>query len=143
MKQRGRKSAASLAIQPSPVGIPRLPAPLKLSEAERGIWHDIVNALPANYFTEAQVPLLVALCRRVAKADVMAGLILDFRTEWTSVEGGLERLDKLFAAADREDRAIAALSRSLRLTLQSLRTAGSAATIHRDAAAAGTARPWD
>jgi hypothetical protein len=143
MTQRGRKSAASLAIQPSPVGIPRLQAPSILSDAEKRAWTGIVNALPAEYFTPAQTPLLIALCRRIVRADVMAAQILEFREEWTSVEGGLERLDRLFAMADREDRGITALARSLRLTLQSLRTAGSAATIHRGAAAAGTARPWD
>ena len=64
-----------------------------------------------------------------------------FEMEWTKVEGGLERLDRLFSMADRETRAITACARALRLTPQS----------QIDPAKAGRAinnilegpRPWD
>lgn len=141
MGKRGPKSAYELTVRPNPIGLPRLNPPASLSNAERRIWVATVNSMPGGHFSEAQVPLLVALCRRVAKADVLAAMILDFREEWLKIEGGLERMDKLYAMADREDRGITALARSLRLTLQAQRTAGNAGTIHRTTPALGV--PWD
>ena len=49
--------------------------------------------------------------------------------EWTRLESGLERLDRLLAVAERETRAITACARALRLTPQAQmhpRTAGRA-----------------
>ena len=105
------------------------------------MWVQVVNAMPGGHFSSAQSGLLTALCRRTARADVLALMILDFKPDWTTEPGGLERLDRLFAMADREDRGIMALARSLRLTLQSQRTAGATATAHRNAPQGR--RPWD
>jgi hypothetical protein len=44
--------------------------------------------------------------------------IAKFEPEWTSVDGGLERLDKMLSMAERETRAITACARALRLTPQ-------------------------
>jgi hypothetical protein len=55
--------------------------------------------------------------------------IAQFEPEWTSVDGGLERLDRLLAVAERETRALTACARALRLTPQAQmhpRTAGRA-----------------
>ena len=55
--------------------------------------------------------------------------IASFDREWIAADGGLERLDKLLAAADRETKALTACARALRLTPQAQmhpRTAGRA-----------------
>jgi hypothetical protein len=55
--------------------------------------------------------------------------IARFDTDWVGIDGGLERLDRLRAIAERETRAITACARALRLTPQAQmhpRTAGRA-----------------
>ena len=50
MRQRGRKSAASLAVVVPDVRQQRPPAPATLSADERMIWDDIVGKLRADWF---------------------------------------------------------------------------------------------
>ena len=93
------------------------------------MWRDIVDSMPAAWLSRAQHPLLMAYCRHVARAEMLAATLNEFRPEWLGEEGGLQRLDKLLAMAERESRALTACARSMRLTHQSAYGPRKAATV--------------
>src|SRR3954470_8039061 len=117
MRQRGRKSSAEMSIQPglSVIETRRSPPPRELTEAEATVWRETVGCVPAGWFTRATFPLLKAYCRHTARAEMLAELVNSFRPEWIAEEGGMQRLDKLLAMAERESRALTACARSMRL----------------------------
>ena len=128
MRQRGRKSSSELATIVIEAG-ERTPAPPppELTDAQATVWRDVVSSLPGDWFTRAAHPILIAFCRHVCRARLLEMQILRFEIEWIDVDGGLERLDRLLALAERETRAITACARALRLTPQAQmhpRTAG-------------------
>jgi len=49
-------------------------------------------------------------------ARLLEAQIAHFEAEWTGIPGGVERLDKLLAMADRETKAVVSCARALRLT---------------------------
>jgi hypothetical protein len=131
MRQRGRKSAASMEVQPalSVLEVRRPSPPLGLTEVEAAIWHDVVACHPAGWFNKAQFPLLKAYCRHAGRAEMLAGQISGFQPEWLAAEGGLERFDALLRMAERESRAMSSLATRMRITHQAQRdpnTAGRA-----------------
>jgi hypothetical protein len=130
MRKRGRISSAELATVVIDAGR-RMPAspPPELTDAQATVWRDVVGSLPDGWFTRAAYPILVAYCRHVCRARLLEMQIAQFEPEWTRVDGGLERLDRLLAVAERETRAMMACARALRLTPQAQmhpRTAGRA-----------------
>jgi hypothetical protein len=140
--KRGRKSSAELSTVVIDAGrrMPSSPPP-ELSAAQSAVWCDVVGSLPADWFTRAAHPILVAFCRHVCRARLLEMQIARFEPEWTTVDGGLERLDRLLAAAERETRAMTACARALRLTPQAQmhpRTAGRAVSN-----LPSGPRPWD
>lgn len=143
MRKRGKPSAAELTtiIVDASKRMPPKP-PAELSDAQAQVWRDVVGSLPGGWITRATAPILVAYCRHVCRARLLEAQIAAFEVEWTRVEGGLERLDKLLAMAERETRAATACARALRLTPQAQmhpRSAGRRA----DSLPADAARPWD
>jgi hypothetical protein len=142
MGTRGRKSSTELTTKaPLTVLAERRPSPpADLTEAEGLVWSDVVGCMPCGWLSKAQVPLLVAYCRHTARAGLLAQQLSAFDPAWVKVEGGVQRLDKLLAMAERETRALTACARSLRLTPQSQYGPRAAAT----AASKGNGpRPWD
>ena len=124
MAKPGRPSRAQLALTGVTVvdGSRRMPAPppAELSDPQAAVWRDAVSSMPGDWLQRGSYPILVEYCRRVCRSRLLEGEISRFDQEWVnSAPGGLERLDKLLAAADRESRAVTALARSLRLTPQS------------------------
>ena len=98
MAKRGRKSAAELALTDIPVvdvsrRMPPSP-PSELTEAQAQVWRDV--------------------CR----SRLLEVQIAHFEQEWIAATGGLERLDRLLAMAEREGKAAIACARALRLTPQ-------------------------
>jgi hypothetical protein len=96
--------------------------------------------MPGDWLTRAAF-VLVAYCRHVCRARLLEMQIAQFEIEWTTVEGGLERFDKMLAMAERETRALSACARALRLTPQAQmhpRTAGRRANDNRTGP-----RPWE
>ena len=141
MTKPGRKSAASLASVPVPLASRRPPPPERLLEAEAIVWRDVVGAMPADWFTRESYPVLTAFCRHTARADMLAGLLADFTSEWIKVEGGLQRLDKLLAMAARETTTATACARALRLTQQArIQPRGAGRAMAKNP---GGPRPWD
>jgi hypothetical protein len=126
--KRGRRSAndlgtviidASRTTPPSP--------PAELTDAQAAVWRDTVIA--ANWLSRAAHPILIAYCRHVCRARLLEMQIAKFEMRWTRAHGGLERLDRLLAMAERETRAATACARALRITPQAQmhpRTAGRA-----------------
>jgi len=118
MAKRGRRSAAEIATVVIDVGgepLP-LPPPSELTDAQAGIWRDVVGSSPAILFRRAIAPILIAYCRHTCRARLLEMQVAQFEPEWTTVKGGLERLDKLLALCERETRAMISCARALRLT---------------------------
>ena len=121
MAQRGRKSAASIAVRAAPtLSDSRLPAPLHMSDAERAVWVDVVNDQPANAFSPTHGPLLEMYCRHVVLSRVLADEILNFDRSWLADDDGLKRYDRLLAMHERESRAASSAATRLRITRQAI-----------------------
>ena len=121
MAQRGRKSAASIAVRAAPtLSDSRLPAPLHMSDAEQAVWVDVVNDQPANAFSPTHGPLLEMYCRHVVLSRVLADEILNFDRAWIADDDGLKRYDRLLAMHERESRAASSAATRLRITRQAI-----------------------
>jgi hypothetical protein len=86
-----------------------------------------VGSLPSGYISRAAFPVAVELCRHIDRGQMLEGLIAEFRPEWFTADGGVERLAKLLQMADAESKAVVSCCRALRLTPQAVmhpRTAG-------------------
>ena len=117
MGSRGRKSAASLTVVPvSPFRRPEPPA--ELTEAQAAVWRATVEGLPADWFGGGTQPLLVAYCRHVATAQLIAEHVDRFDLSRLEDDEGLKHYDCLLRMRDRETKATARLATKLRLTNQ-------------------------
>jgi hypothetical protein len=118
MGTRGRSSMASLMVPDNPTEIIQRPdAPYDLTDEESNEWAAIVSTMPADHFMRGNFPLLAQLCRHIVTSRRVAQLInqaakdKDFdRKEF----GCLLQLQVMESAA------ITRLSRSMRLTQQSV-----------------------
>jgi hypothetical protein len=140
MADRGRKSAASLAVVAAMPGL-RPEPPAELTPEQADVWRAVAATKPADWFGADTHPLLAGYCRHVAAARVLAGAIDAFAAPDLSTGEGLRRYGRLLAMRERETRAITALARSMRLTQQArydARTANTAAN-----RAGGAPRPWE
>ena len=123
MAQRGRKSAASLAVQAQVAPISadsRLMAPLHMSDAERGVWVEVVNDQPASAFSPTHAPLLEMYCRHIVQARILSDELANFDRAWMADDDGLKRYDMLLKMAERESRAASSLATRLRITRQAV-----------------------
>lgn len=116
MKQRGRKSAASLeVISGNIASIERPPVPDDLTQEQADVWVKITNRMPADWFPAETWPLLGMYCRHVVAARRVAQMI-------EQVEGSddleVETLDRLYKMQEREGRAMSSLATKMRLTQQ-------------------------
>lgn len=144
MAQRGRKSAASLsvALAESVTHTKRLAPALHISDAERGVWLEVVNDQPAEAFTATHGPLLELYCRHVVQARVIADELANFSRAWLADDDGLDRYDRLLKMAERESRAASSLATRLRITRQSIDQQTVARTLK--VGGAGRAKkPWE
>jgi hypothetical protein len=140
MIKRGKKSAAELSVI---VDVSRRlppPPPAELSDAQAAVWRDTAANLPGDWL-DASGPILIEYSRHVCRSRLLERMVRDFEAEWTKVEGGLERLDRLLAMADRETRSALACARALRLTPQARIEPKTAGT--RIANNPTGRRPWD
>lgn len=138
MSKRGPKSAADLMAVTSES---RIGPPATLSDAERFVWLELTNAVPANTFTAIHRPLLEMYCRHVVTHKVLSEQVLAFELVWLAEEGGLKRYNTMLQMVERESRAASALATRLRITKQATEhreTAGRAQANH-----AGGRKPWE
>ena len=140
MKQRGRRSVASVAMAGAVQAIPRHAPPEDLSDLETEIWVMVVDALPADWFGRDQLPLLLAYCKHSARAQLLDKEIDGFDLQWLKDDDGLRRYDKMLAMRERETRQITSLARSMRITQQSRTHKDKAGSMAKKES--GSAKPW-
>ena len=130
MRQRGRKSSASLSVVPIRTDARRPPPPGHLTAIEKTTWREIVNSTPAGWFTVAQEPLLAAYCCHESAARFLSEMIEKERPANLLADPAKLRLYcRLLAMRARETAALSALATKMRLTQQTQmhpRTAGRA-----------------
>ncbi|ABM32354.1 hypothetical protein C8E08_3977 [Paracidovorax citrulli] len=144
MAQRGRKSAASVAVaaEVGPlVATNRLAPSMHLSDAEQVVWARLVNDHAAAAFTETHRDMLDLYCQHVVTAQVLDDEIKSFDREWLRDDDGLKRYDRLLAMREREVRSASSLATRLRITRQAT---VDPKTVGRSNANVGRARkPWE
>jgi hypothetical protein len=116
--------------------------PLELSDSQATTWRDVCGSMPSGWLKRGAYPLLVEYTRKVGRLRTLEQQITNFEIEWTRVDGGLERLNLLLAAADRECKAIVNLARALRISPQAQldpQTHGRRVA----SLPASASRPWD
>lgn len=119
VKQRGKKSAAGLAVVDSRRGS-RPGPPAELSNFQAARWQQIVGCKPADWFSPDVLPLLTTLVRRMETVYMLDDAIDSFPVADLRDKDGVARLEAITKIRDRETRQLLALARSLRLTLQSI-----------------------
>ena len=117
MQQRGRKSAASIAvISPGSVQAVRRPdAPAELTDEQSAEWVSVVSRLPADWFPRETHGMLAQYCRHVVSARRVAQLIAECEA---SDEFDVEDYDRLLKMQEREGRALSSLATRMRLSQQ-------------------------
>src|SRR4028119_1732846 len=75
MRQRGRKSSASLSVIPLATEGRRPAPPTHLNATAKKLWKAIVADSPGGWFTVAQEPLLAGFCSHASTADFISKLI--------------------------------------------------------------------
>lgn len=114
-----RTSASALAVaKPEKIEVVERPrAPHDLSDEEVEIWVAVVNSMPADWFSPANLPMLNQYCRHAIQARRVA--------EWLEKATGDAGLtvgdyDKLLAMQDRESKAISSLAGRMRISQQAV-----------------------
>ena len=133
MRQRGRKSSASLTVVPLSTKDRRPSPPAHLNATEKKLWRDIVTSCPSGWFTVAQEALLAGFCCHASAADFISKLIEKERPIDVTDRDKFRRYAKLLTMRGRETAAMSALATRMRLTQQSQiqpRTAGRAWDAH-------------
>lgn len=117
MKQRGRQSAASVAvIGAGGIETVRRPnPPHDLSDEQAEEWRAVVNQLPADWFPRETHQLLAQYCRHVVAGRRVAQLIA---SEEAAEEFDVERYDRLLKMQEREGRAMTSLATKMRMSQQ-------------------------
>jgi hypothetical protein len=128
-----RKSLASLETAPIKAKDARLPPPETLNPRQKSLWLCIVDALPANWFTPAEQPLLVNYVESISFQETVSRQIKAGNTD-------IRDSKILHDIYCKQAGLIASLATKMRLTQQSKYTEKTAATA---TARIGGKRPWD
>lgn len=144
MAQRGRKSAAQIAVaaQVGPITHEnRLLPSAHLSDAEQVVWARLVNDHPASAFTETHRDMLELYCQHIIQAQVLTDEIQSFDRAWLADDDGLKRYDKMLTMREREVRSASSLATRLRITRQATTDPK---TVGRANSSVGRSRkPWE
>jgi hypothetical protein len=127
MKQRGRKSAASLAVSCPEDPATRLEPPRSLSVAERKAFRDLVAAVVPEHFVHCDLPLVCAYVRATALEERAAVQLRKTPTD-----------SKWLAVWEKSQRALVSLSLRLRLSPQAR-----VRNTKPDPYAGGRLKPWE
>lgn len=113
-----RKSNAALLVPEMPKAeMLRPDVPYDLNENEGAVWNAIVDTMPADYFSPAQVPMLKTLCQMVVEqADAKAKWEAEKAKKKPNEKKLVEKRREWMQTADMVMR----LMRSMRLTHQSV-----------------------
>ncbi len=142
MRQRGRPSAAKLAVViPGEFG-KRAEPPEFLTERQAEIWRETTASEPIDFFASAaQRGLLADYCRHRQAAEDVSAIIDTFKPEWLKNGEGVKRYQILLRIRETETTAAMRMARSLRLTNQSRYVPHSAARAGLNAARGP--KPWE
>jgi hypothetical protein len=118
MRQRGRKSAASLeVISYSDADVVRRPdPPAELTEEEAEEWKSVVGRLPAHWFLAETHQLLAQYCRHVVGARRVAQLIQQAEA---ADEFDIMQYARLLRLQELQSKAMVTLATKMRMTQQS------------------------
>lgn len=136
MQKRGRPSAASLeVVRADVIDIVKRPKPLPdLTDEQAREWVRVVDALPADWFSADNFPLLAEYCRHIVKARRVAQVVDEIEA---AEPLDLDAMDKAYKMAERESRALSSLATRMRITQHAI-------TNHRGNKQAKTVkRPWE
>ncbi len=139
--KRGRKSKASLTVisHDGIISTARPKTPADLTKEQAVEWKEIVDRMPADWFTKETHPLLTQYCRHIIVAYRIAQLIEQIETSPDPLD--IDKYDQLLRMQTRETTSIARLATAMRLTQQAKYTAKAAGTASRKA---GTGpKPWE
>jgi len=141
MKQRGRKSSASVSvISANGLEATTRPSPSpELTDEQANEWREIVNSLSADWFPRESLGLLAQYCKHIIASRHIGQLITEMETD-EDEEFLISKYDKLLQMQEREGRAISSLATRMRLTQQSVWTAEGAGTKNRNRAKSN--KPW-
>ena len=116
MVQRGRKSAASLAIVPRIYSAPERPEPpSEISAEEARVWREVVGAMSSEWFATAETHVLLrTFCCHVRFADLLAAAL-----RVTDLHRDLSTVERLAGMYARETAILISLATKMRLTHQS------------------------
>ena len=139
MGARGKKTGSQIVAQRAAVALMERPKPpLDLTPAQSDEWADIVNALPADWFSPENYPLLAQYCRHIVNARHTAQLI---DQECSGKEMDVKLYLDLLAAQHKQTTALKSLAASMRLAQQAKYDTKNAAVAQKRA---GTVkRPWE
>ena len=116
MGARGKKTGSQIVAQRAAVALIERPEPpLDLTPAQSDEWTTITSALPADWFSPENYPLLAQYCRHIVNARHTAQLI-DQECSGEALNVNLY-LD-LLAAQHKQTTALKALAASMRLAQQ-------------------------
>lgn len=116
MGARGRKTSSQIVAERAVVAHMERPKPqLDLTPAQSDEWVEIVNVLPADWFSPENYPLLAQYCRHIVNARQMAQLI---DQECSSPEMDIRQYLDLLGAQHKQTTALKALAASMRLAQQ-------------------------
>ncbi len=139
MGARGKKTGSEIVAQRAAVSLMERPKPpLDLTPAQSDEWVEIVNVMPADWFSPENYPLLAQYCRHIVNARHTAQLI---DQECSNKEMDVRQYLDLLAAQHKQTSALKALAASMRLAQQARYDTKNAAVAHKRA---GTVkRPWE
>lgn len=134
MDQRGRVSAASLAVVKPTTVVERPRPPGELTPEQAIEWNAVIDGLPAEWFGRETHAMLAQYCRHVVAARRISQLIADAEQGDTFDVSEYERLLRM---QEREGRAMSALATRMRITQQTSYDKS------KKKRASGGSRPWD
>jgi hypothetical protein len=126
-----RKSAASLAIMPTPTVSRRMQAPSSLGNAERKVWDHIISTTARAHWVPSDSYLLVEYCRAIVLADRAWNVLADVDADPLHAKAAVILQEKSV-------RAMCALAHKLRVSPQSRQDRKRNTNDPR----AGVKRPW-
>ncbi len=139
MGARGKKTGSEIVAQRAAVALMERPKPpLDLTPAQSDEWVEIVNVMPADWFSPENYPLLAQYCEHIVNARHLAQLI-DQACSGTEMDAKLY-LD-LLASQIKQSAQIKSLATAMRLTQQARYDTKNAAVAQKRV---GTVkRPWE
>lgn len=134
--KRGKESAVGLATVTALPLVKQLPPPDSLTQEEKDIWISVTDTMPADWFTDADAPLLVDYCRGVIRQNHLAERINSFGGT-PADKDEYKMYSDLLKDSCRLSQTIKTAAASLRLTQQSRYMPRAAATANKK-----SSKPW-